>query len=73
MIYRKHIEEKKNAHTLFCRHCGSGIKQEDFAMIYGKKAICNSCISELSMQELLRICEFQSKEDLLYSIGFTRI
>lgn len=57
----------------FCRICGSLIKNTDSAMKFREKHLCSTCISEISVRELLRICEFSSKEELLYYIGFTRI
>ncbi len=57
----------------FCRICGAHIGEWETAMKFGSKTICSTCISEISLKELLRICEFTSKEELLYHIGFTRI
>ncbi|MEE0969148.1 MAG: hypothetical protein U0M06_07245 [Clostridia bacterium] len=64
---------KTNVRPVFCRHCGRVLKNGEYAMLYGKKVICDFCVSEITITELLRICEFQSKEELLYSVGFKRI
>ena len=58
---------------MFCRLCGSAVKRGDFAMRFYEKVVCDSCISEISAREILRICEFASKEELLYTLGFTAV
>ena len=58
---------------IFCRLCGSAVERGDFAMRFYEKVVCNSCISEISAREILRICEFSSKEELLYNLGFTAV
>ncbi|MBQ8207256.1 MAG: hypothetical protein IJZ89_00795 [Clostridia bacterium] len=73
MMYKKWDNTKEKCRPVFCRICGSAIMRDDFAMMFSGKAICSACISEISAREILRICEFSSKEDLLYSLGFTRI
>lgn len=62
----------RRARPIFCRLCGAALYREDFSLTFSKKTICESCISEITIQQLLRICEFSSKEDLLYTIGFTQ-
>ncbi len=73
MFYEMNIKRKNTSKPIFCRRCGMAVSRNDFAMVYSEKALCDSCISELDLKELLRICEFPSKEYLLYSIGFKKI
>ncbi len=73
MIYKQTSQERIIAAPIFCRHCGAMISPLELSMKYKTKALCYSCISELTIHELLRICEFNTKEDLLYSLGFKRI
>ncbi len=58
---------------MFCRLCGGAVQRGDFAMKFYEKVVCDSCISEISAREILRICEFTSKEELLYNLGFTAV
>lgn len=73
MNINKFYGETKKTRPAFCRICGTSIMRNDYAMIFKGKAICNSCISEISAREILRICEFSSKEELLWALGFTSI
>lgn len=61
------------SHPVFCRICGSPISRQDLALTYSGKVVCDTCISEISVREILRICEFSSKEDMLYALGFKTI
>lgn len=70
MMNYKTNSAPKRYRPAFCRLCGSAIPREELAMIFSGKAICESCISEISAREILRICEFNSKKELLYSLGF---
>lgn len=63
----------KRYRPVFCRLCGSAIPKDELAMIFAGKAVCEACISEISAREILRICEFTSKEEMLYALGFERI
>ncbi|MBE6538708.1 MAG: hypothetical protein E7671_04505 [Ruminococcaceae bacterium] len=58
---------------IFCRVCGRPLTRRELALIYSGKAVCENCISEISLREIIRICEFSSKEDMLYALGFKRI
>ena len=58
---------------MFCRLCGGAVRRGDFAMRFYEKVVCDFCISEISAREILRICEFTSKEELLYNLGFTAV
>lgn len=73
MKYKKNTNTSSEPRLVFCRICGTAIKKNDFALMFYGKALCDSCISEISTREILRICEFHSKQELLYSLGFTRI
>lgn len=73
MNYYKYDKEKRRSRPVFCRLCGTAIKINDYAMMFSGKAVCSSCISEINEREIIRLCEFSSKEELLYSLGFVAI
>lgn len=57
----------------FCRLCGAPLTEADRAFRFSGKVICESCVCELSVRQILRICEFSSHEELLCALGFTEI
>lgn len=73
MNNNKYYHGAMRLRPVFCRICGSAVLKNDFAMVFSGKAVCDSCISEISTREILRICEFSSKKELLYALGFSGI
>lgn len=55
----------------FCRLCGGSIRENEIGLRYGDTLICADCVSDVSIRQLLRICEFNSRRELLETIGFT--
>lgn len=57
----------------FCRLCGGAIRTNESGLRYHETILCSDCISDVSVGEIMRICEFSSREEILEALGFSPI
>lgn len=54
----------------FCKICLGLIPSSDVAYKSGKKYICYNCTEQMDINDLMRICETQTRRELISALGF---
>lgn len=70
MPKNEQIGSAPSVRSNFCRLCARPIPSDEACMSLDGKRVCACCISETDVEDIIRLCGFESRADILSALGF---